>query len=144
MKVVMANDHGGVELAKRFLDYLNDKGIVVTYLGVDSAEKPVDYPDMADKAVKEYDAGNYDYGILVCGSGIGISVAANKHSGIVCALPQNEDVAILSREHNGANFIAFGGRVNYPDDPVSMLDRFLHTPMSLEDRHVRRRERLFK
>ena len=144
MKVVMANDHGGVELAARFVDYFNEKGIVVTYLGVDSVEKSVDYPDIADRCVKEYENGNYDFGVLICGSGIGISVAANKHRGIVCALPQNEDVAILSREHNGANFIAFGGRVQYTDDPVKMLDRFLHTPMSLEDRHVRRREKIFK
>ena len=142
MKIVMANDHAGVELAKRFLDYFNGQGIVCKYLGTDTTES-VDYPDMADKACKEFNRGGYDFGVLICGTGIGISIAANKHSGIVCALPLNSEVAKLSREHNAANFIAFGARVKYSEDMLEILKTFLSTKASDDERHIRRRKILF-
>lgn len=143
-KVVIANDHGGVELAQKFCDYLIANGFSVNHLGVTDSSVSVDYPDMAIKAVKEFQKGGYEFGILVCGTGIGISIAANKHKGIVCALPQNIYAATMAREHNGANFIAFGGRIEYPESPLDMLKAFISTLPSTEERHVKRRAFLFK
>ena len=142
-KIVIANDHGGVELAKKFSEHLKSKGHNVNWLGVFDSTVSVDYPDMAKKCTQEFKSGNYDFGILVCGTGIGISIAANKEKGIVCALPQNIYASKMAREHNGANFIAFGGRIDYPEDPLKMLDEFLSTQPSIEERHVKRRKALF-
>lgn len=137
MKVVVANDHGAVERTREILEHLKKKGIDYTYLGT-AEEKSVDYPDMAEKAVMEYRKGGYDFGILLCGTGIGISLAANKMRGIRCALVENKYAAEKTREHNDANFIAFGGRIDYPESVLDMLDVFLSTPFSNEERHIRR------
>ncbi|MBQ0071036.1 MAG: RpiB/LacA/LacB family sugar-phosphate isomerase [Spirochaetales bacterium] len=141
MKVVMANDHGAVERAQEILAHLKEKGIEVTYLGT-AEEKSVDYPDQAEKAVLEYRKGGYDYGILLCGTGIGISLAANKMKGIRCALVQNKYAAEKTKEHNDANFIAFGGRFEYPEPVLDILDAFLFTPFSKEERHQRRIDKM--
>ena len=140
-KVVIANDHGGLTLALKLKAHLESRGYVCNHLGCYD-EHPVDYPDMADKAVEEFRKGDYEFGLLVCGTGIGISVRANKHNGIVCALPQNIFASSATKEHNGANFIAFGGRIDYPESPVKMLDAFIDTKISNEERHVIRREKL--
>lgn len=123
MKIVIANDHGAVALKKEILAHLLSRGYEVSNLGVD-AETSVDYPDMAQKAVTEFFTGGYDFGILLCGTGIGISIAANKMSGIRCALPQNVFAARMAKEHNNANFIAFGGRIDYADRVIDMIDAF--------------------
>lgn len=141
MKVVIANDHGAVERTKEIIKHLEKRGIEYTYLGT-KEEKSVDYPDMAEKAVMEYRKGGYDYGILLCGTGIGISLAANKMNGIRCALVQNIYASIKTREHNNSNFIAFGGRIEYNDSVLDMLDAFLDTPFSNDERHIRRIEKL--
>lgn len=141
MKVVVANDHGAVERTKEILKHLEERGIEYTYLGT-GEEKSVDYPDMAEKAVIEYRKGGYNYGILLCGTGIGISLAANKMKGIRCALVQNVYASIKTREHNNSNFIAFGGRIEYSDSVLEMLDAFLDTPFSEDERHIRRIEKL--
>lgn len=137
MKVVVANDHGAVERTREILEHLKKIGVEYTYLGTDK-EESVDYPDMAEMAVLEYRKGGYDYGILLCGTGIGISLSANKMKGIRCALVQNKYAAEKTREHNNANFIAFGGRLEYTDDIFEILDTFLFTPFSEEERHKRR------
>lgn len=124
MKIVVANDHGAVALKKEIVSYLLSKGHDVSNLGVDS-EISVDYPDMAQKAVAEFISGGYDFGILLCGTGIGISIAANKMHGIRCALPQNVFAARMAKEHNDANFIAFGGRIEYADKVTAMIDAFI-------------------
>ena len=141
MKVVVANDHGAVDLAKRVLEHLEKRGIEYTYLGT-GEEKSVDYPDKAREAVEEYRKGGYDYGILMCGTGIGISLAANKMNGIRCALPQDIYASTKTREHNDSNFIAFGGIVEYKDDVLDMLDAFLDTPFSHDERHQRRIDKM--
>ena len=123
MKIVVANDHGAVALKMEIVSYLLSKGYDVNNLGVD-AETSVDYPDMAQKAVSEFISGGYDFGILLCGTGIGISIAANKMHGIRCALPQNIFAARMAKEHNNANFIAFGGRIEYADKVTDMIDAF--------------------
>ena len=124
MKVVIANDHGGVELAKKIISHLEERGIEYSYLGT-ASEESVDYPDYAKKAVIEYRKGGYDFGILICGTGIGISISANKMKGIRCALPQNSYASEMTKRHNDANFIAFGGRVDYPEPVEKILDAYI-------------------
>ncbi len=136
MRIVLANDHGAVELSKEIAQHLEKKGFEVNHLGV-KEEKSVDYPDMAELACKEYLQGNYDFGILCCGTGIGISISANKIDGIRCALPQNIFAAKMAKEHNNVNFIAFGGRIDYQESPIDMIDAFIEDSF-LGDRHLRR------
>ena len=142
MKVVISNDHGAVELANKFKEALDKEKIEYLHLGVDNDKESVDYPDKASEAVREFRKGGYDFGILLCGTGIGISLSANKYKGIFCALPQNLYASKMAREHNDANFIAFGGRIEYKDDPVDMLLTFLNTKSSDDERHKRRREKM--
>lgn len=136
MKIVIANDHGAVELKNQIVSYLRDKGHEVDDLGVDGPES-VDYPDMAKLAAERYLAGGYDFGILCCGSGIGIAMAANKVSGIRCAQVFDSYTAAMCRRHNDANFISFGGRINYREPIAAMLDAYLGASFE-GDRHARR------
>ena len=140
-KVVVANDHGAVELTASIVKYLQDKGYEVNYLGV-AEKKSVDYPLMAKAACEEFKKGGYDFGVLCCGTGIGISMSANKIHGIRCALPQNCYAAKMTKEHNDANFIAFGGRINYPESVFDMLDAYINAEVSPEERHAKRREEM--
>lgn len=139
-KAVMANDHGAVELAARLRKHLEERGIEVVYLGTDK-EESVDYPDKAEEAVNEYRKGGYDFGVLLCGTGIGISIAANKMAGIRCALPQTAYSAEMTRRHNNPQFIAFGGRVDYPEDPAKILDAFIDAEFE-GGRHQRRIDKI--
>lgn len=139
-KVVIANDHGAVELAKRLADHLRGRGYEVNHIGV-FTEDSVDYPDMAKKATDEYLKGGYDFGIVCCGTGIGVSISANKVDGIRCALPQNIYAAEKAKQHNNCNFIAFGGRIAYQEDPVKMLDAFVDATFE-GGRHERRVEKI--
>ena len=123
MKIIIANDHGAVELKHRIIRHLEAKGFECKNIGVDT-EDSVDYPDMAKKACDLYLSGGYDFGILCCGTGIGISISANKIDGIRCALPQDCFAASMAKQHNNANFIAFGGRIEYKERLEDMLDSF--------------------
>lgn len=124
MRIVMANDHGAVALKKEIASWLEAAGHEVRNLGVDDDER-VDYPDMAEAACKEFARGGYDFGILLCGTGIGISMAANKIAGIRCALVHDAFTAQMARVHNDANFIALGGRVSYPIPPTAIVEAFM-------------------
>lgn len=136
MKVVVANDHSAVKRAEEVLLALGRKKIDYTYLGT-STEDPVDYPDIAKMAVEEYRKGGYDFGILICGTGIGISISANKMRGIRCALPENKYAARMAKEHNNANFIAFGSRIEYTDTISDMLSEYISAEFQ-GGRHQRR------
>lgn len=136
MKIVIANDHGAVELKNEIVSYLQSEGHEVDNLGVDSPDS-VDYPDMAKLAAERYLAGGYDFGVLCCGSGIGISIAANKVHGIRCAQVFDSYTAEMCRRHNDANFIAFGGRIRYHEPITAMLDAYLAARFE-GDRHARR------
>jgi ribose 5-phosphate isomerase B len=140
MKIVIANDHGALDLKKDIMLYLREKGYDVVNLGVDS-EGSVDYPDMAETAALEFLKGGVDFGILLCGTGIGISIAANKVKGIRCALPQNVFAAEMARAHNNANFIAFGGRIVYEDRVTDMIDAFVSSSFE-GGRHAARVDKL--
>jgi ribose 5-phosphate isomerase B len=124
MRIVIANDHGAVALKKELVSWLKSGGHEVVNLGVD-IEGKVDYPDMAVAACREYKKGGYDFGILLCGTGIGMSIAANKIDGIRCALVHDRMTATMAREHNDANFVAMGGRVEYAIPPTQILAAFM-------------------
>ena len=140
-KVVVANDHGAVELTASIVDFLRSEGYEVNYLGT-AENRSVDYPDMAELACREYLKGGYEFGILCCGTGIGISISANKIRGIRCALPQNCFAAQMAKEHNDANFIAFGGRIDYSDSVLDMVKAYISTEVSQDERHARRRAKM--
>ena len=140
-KAVVANDHGAVELTAKLVNFLKSKGYEVNYLGTEG-NSSVDYPDMAKLACEEFNRGGYDFGILCCGTGIGISISANKIHGIRCALPQNSYAARMAKEHNDANFIAFGGRIDYPENVLDIHNAYITAKTSAEDRHARRRAKL--
>lgn len=116
---------------------MESRGHTVTDLGVGVGGN-ADYPDKAIEACNEFLSGGYDFGILCCGTGIGVSITANKVRGIRCALPQNSYAAAMAREHNNCQFIAFGGRIQYPEPPVDMLRAFLEAEYGGTDRHIRR------
>lgn len=136
MKIVIANDHGAVALKQRIVAWLTAQGYEVVNLGVDVEER-VDYPDQAELAVREYRKGGYDFGIVCCGTGIGISIAANKHKGIRCALIHDSYTARMAKEHNNANFVAFGGRVEYTEPVEQMLSVYINAQFE-GGRHTQR------
>lgn len=128
-RIIIGNDHGAVDLKLRIVAHLESRGFTVHNCGVDD-ESSVDYPDIAATVCREFldahAAGTpYALGILCCGTGIGISISANKIHGIRCALPQNIFAAQMAREHNNANFLAFGGRIAYHEPLEAMIDAFL-------------------
>ncbi len=140
LKVVMANDQGAVELAKKMKEHLEKRGYEVNYLGIDH-EESIDYPDQAEKCCREYLKGGYEFGIVLCGTGIGISMAANKIKGIRCALVQDKYSSEKAKQHNNANILSFGGRVEYKEDPMEILDAFIDAKFE-GGRHQRRIDKI--
>ena len=124
MKIALAADHGGFEMKNKIAQYLKSKNFDVVDLGTNSADS-VDYPDFAQKVVQKLLKGEADLGILVCGTGIGISIAANRHKGIRAALLYDDYVAKVAKEHNNANVLCFGGRTMNIDDVLKRIDIFL-------------------
>ena len=137
MKIAIASDHGGYEMKSYLIEQYAQKGIVFDDLGTNS-EESCDYPLIADKMADYIVNKKADLGILVCGSGIGISIAANRHKGIRAALLYNEQVAALAKEHNNANIAVFGGRTQSKEEVMKYLDIFLNTEFSNGERHIRR------
>jgi ribose 5-phosphate isomerase B len=123
-RVVVGNDHGAIEIKQQIAAHLETRGYEVQDIGVNLPES-VDYPDLAQRACGEFLKGGYEFAVVCCGTGIGISIAANKIKGIRCALPQNIFAAQMAKEHNDANVIAFGGRITYQDSVLDMLDAFI-------------------
>lgn len=140
MRVAIGNDHAAYEFKKAIIDYLKLNGHEVINCGTDSKDS-VDYADYAGSVSKLVLEKKADYGILICGTGLGISMAANKIKGIRAALVTNELCAKLSREHNNANIIAFGARVIGVDLAISCLDAFLKAEFE-GGRHAKRVEKL--
>ncbi|MGL1891753.1 MAG: RpiB/LacA/LacB family sugar-phosphate isomerase [Spirochaetaceae bacterium] len=138
--VVIANDHGATELKVKIIKHLESLGYSVTNIGVDG-EESADYPDLALKACNEYKSKDYEFGILCCGTGIGISMAANKVPGIRCALIHNLFTAEMAKNHNNADFITFGGRIEYTDTVEDMINMFIKTDFG-GDRHQRRIDKI--
>ena len=137
MRIVIGADHGGFELKEFLKNEYKNKGIDLKDLGTYSPES-CDYPLIADKVAEAILSGEADLGILICGTGIGISIAANRHKGIRAALLYNNEVAALAKEHNNANIAVFGARTQSKEDVLTYLDTFLKTPFSNGERHCRR------
>ena len=126
MKIVLASDHGGFELKEAIKKHLIKKGYDINDIGVNDT-KSVDYPDYGKRAAMMVAGKEADRGIIICGTGIGISIAANKVKGIRCALCTNEYMARMSRMHNNANMLALGGRVTGIGLAEDMVDVWLST-----------------
>ena len=134
--VGIAVDHGGLVLKQAIKEELEAAGYWVLDLGTDS-EDSVDYPDFAEKLVQAISDGKAQRGILVCGTGIGISIAANRHKGIRAALCYDEETATLARQHNDANVMCLGGRKTKDALARWMVNLFLETEFE-GGRHERR------
>ena len=127
MKIAIGNDHGGVELKWHLVDYLEKKGYEVVNFGADEPAS-THYPIYAEKVSKAVVSGECDKGVLICGTGLGISISANKMHGVRCA-PCSEPVsAALARRHNDANIVALGARTIGPLMAEEILDAFLTAP----------------
>lgn len=124
-KILIASDHAGFVLKKFLLEELAKLGFTAIDLGCDSAEKSVDYPDYAQKLCKKITDKNQLRGILICGSGIGISIAANRFKHVRAALCTNKEMAQLSRAHNNANVLCLGARLTKNKTATSILKTFL-------------------
>ena len=136
MKIAIASDHGGFSLKGQIEEHLLARGLTVIDLGTDS-EESVDYPIYGQKCGKAVTEGRADLGIVICGTGIGISIAANKIRGIRCALCTSTEMARLAKEHNNANVLALGGRTTEPELAMDIVDTWLDAVFE-GGRHQRR------
>jgi len=140
MRIAIASDHAAVALKADLIAWLRGDGHDVADLGPEGVES-VDYPDYGYRLAEEIAAGRADFGIALCGSGIGISIAANRHPACRCALVSEPLSATLARQHNDANVIAMGGRLVGIEMAKACIETFLATPFA-GDRHLRRVEKL--
>jgi ribose 5-phosphate isomerase B len=139
-RIAIVSDHAAFEMKAALAAYLSDCGHAVTDLGPEGIDS-VDYPDYGYKLAEEIAAGRAELGVALCGSGIGISIAANRHPACRCALVSEPLSARLAREHNDANVIAMGGRLVGLEMAKACLDAFLATPFG-GGRHQRRVDKL--
>ena len=135
-KIVIGSDHAGYELKLKVIDHLEERGILVVDVGSDSVDR-CDYPVYADALCKKIQLGECELGILVCGTGIGMSIAANKHAGIRAACCSDTYSAKLTREHNDANVLCFGARVVGEGLALDLADIFVDTDY-VGGKHARR------
>lgn len=124
MAIALGSDHGGFELKNEIKKHLEDLGLAVQDFGTHTKDS-VDYPDIAEAVCVPVAAGAFDFGILVCGTGIGISIAANKVNGIRAAHCTDAYSAAKAKEHNNANVICLGGRITGVDLALTIVDAYL-------------------
>jgi len=141
MQIYIGSDHGGYEMKNLLKDYLVDKGNDVTDLGCFSTDS-IDYPDIAREVCEKVAENPGSRGVLICGTGIGMQIAANKIPGIRATVATDEHMAEMSRKHNNANVITLGGRTTEMEMAKKIVDKFLVTDFENEERHVRRVEKL--
>ena len=137
MKIVIANDHAGVELKKELKDYMEGLGYEVINIGTDSTES-CHYPEFGKKAAEMVASHVVDLGVLICGTGVGISLAANKVKGIRCGVCSETTTARLIRQHNNANMIDFGARIVGPELAKDIVKSFLDAEFEGGGRHQQR------
>ena len=140
MKIALGADHAGFELKDRIKQHLQQRGIEILDQGTNSPDS-VDYPDFARLVGHEVAQHHADLGVLVCGSGIGMAIAANKVEGIRAANVSSEYEAQMSREHNDANVLALGARILNPEQALGIVDKWLATQFA-GGRHERRVEKI--
>ena len=135
--IALGCDHGGYELMQEVIKYLEEHGLEYKNYGTYSTDS-CDYPDYAKKVAEAILAGECEKGILFCGTGIGITIAANRYEGIRAANCTNSFMAEATREHNDANILGRGARVIGVGTALKIVDTFLNTPFSNDERHKRR------
>lgn len=141
IKIGIASDHKGFELKELIKNYLISEYEIIDYGAYD--EESIDYPDVALELGNGVNSKNVDFGICICGTGIGISIAMNKITNIRCALLHNKEDAYLTRYHNDANSLALSANTKV-EEAMGIIKMFLGTDFSNEDRHVRRIEKISK
>ena len=141
MKVAIGCDHGGINLKPVLIDYLEKKGIEYKDFGTFD-KTSTDYNEYALKVSNAVASGEFDKGVLICGTGIGMSIVANKVKGIRCGHCHDVFSAKMTRLHNDANVLALGERVVGPGLMVEIVDAFLSTEFSFDERHERRVEKI--
>lgn len=139
MKIGLASDHRGYTLKEEIIKDLEKEYEIIDY-GTTSKES-VDYPDFAFKLGEGINQHDIEYGIAICGSGIGMSIACNKVKGVRCAKVNSKEDVIVTRQDNDANVIAFGEKVS-KEDALDWIHTFINTPCSKEEKHVRRRNKI--
>lgn len=135
--IALGCDQAGYDLMQEVIKYLDEKGIKYHNFGTYSTDS-CDYPEFGKKVAHAVANGEYRFGILICGTGIGISIAANKVKGIRAALCHDCFSAEATRLHNDANVLAMGGRIIGPGHAIKIVDTFLSTDFPGEERHIRR------
>jgi ribose 5-phosphate isomerase B len=140
LSTLIASDHAGFALKERLKQALQRLGVPFVDYGPDS-EASVDYPDFAHRVAQAVGNGQAERGVLICGSGQGMVMAANRHAGVRAALPHDEAAARLARQHNDANVLALGARVTPPEEAERILQAFLETPFE-GGRHQRRVDKI--
>ena len=138
--IAIGSDHGGVVLKEAIKEFLQRRGLVVEDLGT-SGQASVDYPDFGEKVSRLVSSGRADQGILVCGTGIGMSIVANKFPGVRAALINDEFTARMSKEHNNANILVLGGRVVDVPEALRMVAIWLDTAFEA-GRHQQRLDKI--
>ena len=136
LRIAIGADHAGFELKNLVKEWLEPQVHVLKDLGTNS-EESVDYPDFAHAVAGEVEKGNYEIGILICGSGIGVDMTANKHQGIRSALCWNKEIAKLAKTHNNANVVCLPGRFILFEEAKDILNVFFNAKFE-EGRHSRR------
>ena len=140
MLIAIASDHGGFELKEKVKEHLRERNVKFVDLGTNSTES-VDYPVYGKACAEAVASGKAERGIVICGTGIGISMAANKIKGIRCGLCTSVEMAKLTRQHNNANMLAIGGRILETETALAIVDAFIDTEFE-GGRHKRRTDML--
>ena len=135
--IAIASDHGGYDLKEKVKAYLDARGLEYKDFGTND-KSSCDYPDYAEPAARAVAAGECERGILICTTGIGVSIVANRIPGIRCGLCTNTSTAKLTRLHNDANILAMGAGVIGENVALDVVETFLDTPFSGEEKHARR------
>lgn len=140
MKVAIGNDHAGTEYKNSIIDYLKNEGYEVLNFGTNTNES-VDYPDFIHPVAKEVNDNKVDFGIIICGSGNGANMTANKYQKVRSALCWNKEITSLAREHNNANILSIPARYTSEAQAIEMVKTFIDTPFE-GGRHKRRVEKI--
>lgn len=140
MKIAIGNDHAGTAYKRAVVDYLKSVGHEVINHGTDSSDS-VDYPDFVHPVALDVEKGKVDYGIIICGSGNGANMTANKHQGVRSALCWSSEIATLARQHNNANVLSIPARFTALEQAVDMVKTFLETDFE-RGRHSKRVDKI--
>ena len=127
MKISIGNDHAGTEYKNEIVNYLKNKGIEVTNYGTDSSDS-VDYPDFVHPVAKDVNNGVVDLGIIICGSGNGVNMTANKYDKVRSALCWTKEISELAKQHNNANILSIPARYTSVQQAIQIVETFLSTP----------------